>query len=392
MTHGDRPVALLCAALDLEYRAIRDTFALPFHTEHHDGVRYETADLGPWRVVLAFTGRDNTAAALHVQKAVKLHRPQIALLIGIAGGRRGVRHGDVVAADAVYDYEAGRDADGEFRSRAKSLPAAPALVAAAHAVAQDRSWYRGLSPTPGREPDAYIAPIAAGAKVVTGDASVTARLIASRCEDARAVETEGHGFMHAAHVSDRVDAMVVRGVSDLLGDKSPDRDRRWQPRAAEHAAAFAYDLIGRMRPRRAPEPQLPGGAMQSNDGVVNNGPGTVNVGAAGKASGTVIGMVGHNEGDVRVGGGGADPARLDELGRAVRHLLGLLKAHAAEIEGTDDEEEYEEAVATLEAVERNGDVERGRIKGALRSVGAFAGAVTAVGQAVAAVLDTLKSR
>ncbi|MEK8169198.1 hypothetical protein NKH77_03470 [Streptomyces sp. M19] len=36
---------------------------------------------------------------------------------------------------------------------------------------------------------------------------------------------------------------MIRGISDLLSDKGPGHDERWQPTASWHAAAFAFELI-----------------------------------------------------------------------------------------------------------------------------------------------------
>jgi hypothetical protein len=43
-------------------------------------------------------------------------------------------------------------------------------------------------------------------------------------------------------------------LSDLVGDKDPDADREWQPKAAANAAAFAIALL-----RHADEEDFPGG-------------------------------------------------------------------------------------------------------------------------------------
>jgi nucleoside phosphorylase len=48
--------------------------------------------------------------------------------------------------------------------------------------------------------------------------------------DALAVEMEGHGVMQAAHQRN-VDALVVRGISDLLDGKAESDRTGWQPRA-----------------------------------------------------------------------------------------------------------------------------------------------------------------
>jgi nucleoside phosphorylase len=56
---------------------------------------------------------------------------------------------------------------------------------------------------------------------------------------------EGHGVMQAAHQRN-VDALVVRGISDLLDGKAESDRTGWQPRAARHAAAFAMQVLAKL--------------------------------------------------------------------------------------------------------------------------------------------------
>ncbi|GAA1034331.1 MULTISPECIES: tetratricopeptide repeat protein [Amycolatopsis] len=56
---------------------------------------------------------------------------------------------------------------------------------------------------------------------------------------------EGYGFLHGAYANDAVDALVVRGISDLLSGKTETADQEWQPAASQHAAAFAFELLAR---------------------------------------------------------------------------------------------------------------------------------------------------
>jgi len=96
---------------------------------------------------------------------------------------------------------------------------------------------------PGKPSAAVVKPIAAGGKVVAGDLSATTELLRRSCSDAVAVEMEGFGFLRGAYVDPAVDALVVRGVSDLLGGKHHAQDQHWQPAAARHAAAFAFAVL-----------------------------------------------------------------------------------------------------------------------------------------------------
>jgi nucleoside phosphorylase len=66
------------------------------------------------------------------------------------------------------------------------------------------------------------------------------------------VEMEAHGFLAGAYLNPGVQALVVRGISDLLIGKSPDSDASWQPVASRHAAAFAVELLASLGTAAAP--------------------------------------------------------------------------------------------------------------------------------------------
>jgi hypothetical protein len=88
-----------------------------------------------------------------------------------------------------------------------------------------------------------------------------ASLIASYYSDACIVEMEGYGAVYAAS-QELKPAIVVRSVSDMTQKKDPTNDKIFQPIAACHAAAFAFELLtqwGRFYPQTSvpivtPEP------------------------------------------------------------------------------------------------------------------------------------------
>ncbi|MFE3638060.1 hypothetical protein [Streptomyces sp. NPDC059168] len=244
---AERVDAFVLTAIECEYLAVVGHLEPGRDRRTVEGAVHEVGRFagrhGRLTVGVQLAGPGNELAGVLAERAMARLRPSVLLLVGVAGGRKDARLGDVVVADTVYGYEGGRDERDAFRPRIKSWPSAFALVQRARLVAADRHWQRRIVPPPDRPPDAYVGALAAGSKVVAHAESASGRLLAEVAGDTLAVETEGLGLLTAARANPRVRALVVRGVSDLLGDKDAAHDSHWQPVAARHAAAFAFELL-----------------------------------------------------------------------------------------------------------------------------------------------------
>ena len=247
-TGAPEPWVVVFTALGVEYEAIRDYLGGPVWEHEERGTLYEVGALpgvrGSWRVALAQTGPGSTTAAVQLERAVPVFAPEVALFLGVAGGRRDVARGDVVVAETIYDYEQGKSTLAGYEPRLRTHLPSHRLLQRAQLVAREGRWQQRIRPgCPDPRPAAFVKPIVTGGKVIAHDQSEVARLLDRYASDALAVETEGHGFLAGAYLNREVEALVIRGISDLLAGKDQASDEYWQPVASRHAAAFAVEFL-----------------------------------------------------------------------------------------------------------------------------------------------------
>lgn len=243
--------AVVFTALRLEFTAIRMNLREVYDEVHPEGTVYErgtfSSDNGSWHVLIVEVGAGNPRAAVEVERAIRHFRPEIALFVGVAGGLKDVNLGDVVAATKVHYYESGK-AEATLKPRPDTGETSYPLQQLSKAVARDAQerWLRRISLEHGEStPRAFVAPIAAGEKVVAHDRAAVRDFIQDIYGDALAVEMEGRGFLTAAHANHGVHAMVIRGISDKISGKSEADAGGSQERAARNAAAFAFEILAR---------------------------------------------------------------------------------------------------------------------------------------------------
>jgi nucleoside phosphorylase len=209
---------------------------------HEAGNQYTTGEFMSWQVCVAQVAPGNSSAALETERAVQYFNPDIALFVGIAGGVKDVKIGDVVAGSKMYGYESGADRE-HFQPRPDVFLASYPLLQEANLIAQNDEWLARIpGDLAGQKPRIFVGPIAAGAKVIKSSEGAVAKLLRENYGDTLAVEMEGEGFMRAAHAN-KVDSMVVRGISDLLDGKAEADKSGSQDTASNNAAAFAFQLL-----------------------------------------------------------------------------------------------------------------------------------------------------
>lgn len=243
-----KKTAVILTALAVEQGAVLAHLENLHEVVHEAGTVYRVGSFASpttdWTVATALIGAGNAGAAFEAERAVQQFDPEVVLFVGVAGGIKDVALGDVVAATDVFGYHSGKAGD-TFTARPDVGSSSYKLVQRAQAEAQSGDWRARRRDGEG-EPAVVVAPIAAGEQVVASTRSETYQFIRANYDQAVAVEMEGRGFLEALHANQKVGALVVRGISDLLDAKDVTDDEGWQGRASANAAAFAFEVLEKL--------------------------------------------------------------------------------------------------------------------------------------------------
>ncbi len=259
------PQAVILTALPVEYLAVRAHLTDLQEETHPQGTIYERGSFAAngqtWDVGIVEIGAGNSGAALEAERAIAHFNPDVIFFVGVAGGIKDVKLGDVVASTKIYGYEFGK-VEQTFKPRPELGLASYGLEQRARAEARKPDWRQRLSGVSNSVPRVLVAPIAAGEKVIASTESEVFQFLRSNYGDAVAVEMEGLGFLEAARANQRVSAIVIRGISDLIDGKGEADQAGSQEIASCHASAFAFEVLANLMPSR--EPGADQSAMRDN--------------------------------------------------------------------------------------------------------------------------------
>ena len=243
--------AVILTAIPVEYEAVRMHLTGVHEDVHVTGTIYErgyfSCEGGLWNVGIVEVGLGNASTAVAAERAINHFQPTLMLFVGVAGGLKDVKIGDVVAASKVYGYAYGK-VETDFDPRPDFSIPTFRMEHRARAEAKKPDWFKriqGQTPDPDLLPKAIVAPIASGDQVIASTDSVTWNLLRLHYSDAVAVEMEGHGFLRAVRAYSHIDALIIRGISDLIDGKREADANNFQEMASRYASAFAFELLAK---------------------------------------------------------------------------------------------------------------------------------------------------
>lgn len=222
-------------------------------TDYYEG-RYGPNDKS-FKIVLVRTDQTNVNAGIETERALSYYNPSHIFFVGIAGGLKDVVIGDIVIGQDVYGYERGKaDAkrDGKnvvsiFKPRPKFGTSSYAMERAATQFSFSEKWEimaaNLVDKRFNQEISVYTGTIAAGEKVVTSIDADLFNFLKLNCSHALAVEMEGIGFLEACRAYPEIQTLLIRGISDLVEDKSKTDNLGSQEYASKNAAAFLFAFI-----------------------------------------------------------------------------------------------------------------------------------------------------
>jgi nucleoside phosphorylase len=252
---------VILTALPVEFKAVRSFLTDTERVKSSQGNVYEQgrfeANGRVWEVGIAEIGAGDSGAALQTERAIAFFDPQVVLFVGVAGGIKDVEIGHVVVSTKIYGYESGK-AEEEFKPRPTIGISSFALEEEAKAEARSDLpvWLNRLPNLPEPVPKVWVGPIAVGEKVIASKKSSVYQFLHQNYGDALAVEMEGYGFLQAVQERrQRLSAIVVRGISDLIDNKNDainqDHEDLRQEKASLYAGAFAFHLLSNFDPNES---------------------------------------------------------------------------------------------------------------------------------------------
>src|ERR1035437_3320086 len=251
---------VICALEDPELKAVRSlswSWSRVVVPNDH-GIYFEgtfPSQRSDGRVVAASPPRMGmAAAAILATKMLYCFRPRFVVMVGIAGGVRGVVNlGDVVVADDCWDYGSGKFDVSRGRGRFRVAPHQIGLSAESRAqlvsLAGESAWLNTVRSSwaagpPAEELRIRLGPIASGAAVLADQKVLDGILAQNR--KTLAIDMEAYGVLAAAEEGPAPKAVgiIIKSVSDFADESKSDSIQAYAAfTCCQVLARFAADYL-----------------------------------------------------------------------------------------------------------------------------------------------------
>lgn len=238
-------------ALSLEQEAIVNKLSDKSIYEHPDSktqykIGYYSSNGKRLKIVVGRTNQTNVNAALETERIIQHFKPTHIFFVGVAGGIKDVKIGDIVIGADVVGFERGKEKD-EFLPRPKFAFSSYELEMKAVDYSNSSSWKEKSRVFQNEKfndgVSVYSGTIASGEKVLASTNSDLYNLIKTNFSHALAIEMEGLGFLEACRPYPLIKTLLIRGISDLLNQKDNADNEGSQPYASRNATEFLFGFI-----------------------------------------------------------------------------------------------------------------------------------------------------
>lgn len=246
------PVALVVTPIRVEFNAIREHLIDCGELRRVKGTMFYGGRLphSPWQVVVSRPGPGNINAATIAERAISHFRPELVMLVGIAGRLKAeLSLGDIVVGTKIYPIHSGIEKDDGFQPRPDGLRACDWLLDEAKRVDANDVWRSALPDrTCSAKPRVEFEAIAAGDVVLDAENSELRRRCREFYSDAAVIEMEGAGVAQACHLNN-VPMIDIRSISDRADGSKKKTDKvGGQELAARNATTFAMAMLAQLEP------------------------------------------------------------------------------------------------------------------------------------------------
>jgi nucleoside phosphorylase len=199
-----------------------------------------------FKIYNQLTGSGLNENAIAIENIMQELEPDLILMVGVAGGLKDVKKGDLVIGERAYGYEKGKLTEEGFLSRPQSYSYSHRLIQQSRKVLDLNTWSARIIEAedwPKTDPSRiFFGPIVSGNKVLADSRAELAQFIKKQFNDSLAIEMEAISFQALLRY-EGIWSLNIRGISDLLDDKAQADRQNYQPLAAARAAAFTFELL-----------------------------------------------------------------------------------------------------------------------------------------------------